>query len=384
MRLCFVVESGTDVRLVEGLAEHFDLTVLARRIEGGVAVSQPTALASSIRVGPASRTAFARLVLGHLAAGRRRIDAVLVQGYALAALAANLAGRVLGLPTRMLVCSPTELYYRCRAARPAGGKSFRRVELLALHALARANARVGGRYAVLSSHLADVVRGHGGRTSIEVVPVYGVDLERFRPGAEPRGSLRSRLGLPQDAAILFFSSRVAPEKDADTLLAALRVLADRGRDVRLLSCSGGHQELAAAAHAAGVADRVIARDAVHPQRELPDLYRAADVCVQASREEGLGFSPLEALACGTPVVAAAVGGLRETIVDGATGWTYPRGDVRELAARIEDVLGNPAEARARAAAGRRMVEERFERRRVFGRLAEILRGDAAQRRRAAP
>jgi glycosyltransferase involved in cell wall biosynthesis len=94
--------------------------------------------------------------------------------------------------------------------------------------------------------------------------------------------------------------------------------------------------------------------------------------VQASREEGLGLSPLEALACGVPVVATAVGGLRETIIDGETGWTYPPGDDAALAQRISAVLDDPAEARRRAAAGRDMVMTRYARDLVFDRFAAAL------------
>jgi glycosyltransferase involved in cell wall biosynthesis len=130
--------------------------------------------------------------------------------------------------------------------------------------------------------------------------------------------------------------------------------------------------LLAAAQRLGVADCVIATDAVHPHRHLPDDYRACDLCVQASREEGLGFSPLEALACEVPVVAAGVGGLRETVIDGRTGWSYPPGGAEALAARIAEVLDDPAEARRRAAAGRTLVRERYERRLVFDQLERVL------------
>lgn len=377
-RLYFIAESGCDVRLVEGLAERFELTVLARSIPGGVEVSQPTEVGVSVRTGPASRLGFAREVWRTLRAERRRADAVLVQGYGAAALAANLASRLSATPTVMLVCSPVERYYLCRRAGAYPGKPFRRRELLALGLLARLNALAGRGYVVLSRHLAEVVRGHGARRPVSVAPVYGVDAELFKPAAEPRRVTKERRGLPTTGKLLFFSSRVAPEKDAETLLAAFRRLLDEGHDLWLLHRSGSHREFLLEAEARGVAHRVIATDAVHPHRQLPEDYRAADLCVQASREEGLGFSPLEALACGTPVVAAAAGGLRETVVEGETGWTYPAGDSTALARSIAEALADPDEAARRALAGRALVLARYERRAAFDQLAEALKGTAPQ------
>ena len=117
---------------------------------------------------------------------------------------------------------------------------------------------------------------------------------------------------------------------------------------------------------------MIATDAVHPHKQLPLDYQCADVFVQASREEGLGFAPLEALACGTPVVAAAVGGLTETIRDAETGWSYPVGDVESLARSIAAVLDNPAEASRRAFAGKEMVAARYDRRIAFDQLEKLI------------
>lgn len=371
-RVLFVVESGADVRLVEGLAERFALTVFARRIEGGVEISQTPAAGVTVEVGPAGRLSFARAVSKMLWRERGRFDYVVVQGYGLAALAANVAGRLLNVPTVMLVCSPAERYYLCRRAHPSRGKPFRRAELAALKSLARANSIVGRQYVVLSEHLAEVVRGHGTRRPVAVVPVYGVDTDIFAPARETKGETRARLNLPTEGTLIFFSSRVAPEKDAETLLAAFRKLVEEGRDLWLLHRSGGHRAFVADAESFGVAARVIATDAVHPHQGLADDYRAADLCVQASREEGLGFSPLEALACGTPVVAASVGGLRETIIDGETGWTYPTGDAEALARCIVDVVTDPTEATRRAANGRALVRARYDRRRVFAQLTELL------------
>jgi glycosyltransferase involved in cell wall biosynthesis len=248
------------------------------------------------------------------------------------------------------------------------GKSFRRRELFALRVLARLNALIGQQYIVLSRYLERVVRRHGARVPVAVIPVYGVDTGIFKPPAEAKALLRERLGLPATGALIFFSSRIAPEKDGETLLDAVRMLLERGRDIRLLHRSGGYQGFLKDAERFCVSHRVIATDAVHPHLQLPVDYQACDLCVQASRAEGLGFSPLEALACEVPVIATAVGGLAETIIDGQTGWTYPAGDARALASRIELVLDDPQEATRRAAHGREMVKATYERRMVFEKL----------------
>jgi len=375
-RLLFVVESGTDVRLVEGLAPVYELELACRRIAGGVEVSRPPGVSVKTVIGPASRVAFALWLLARLLTGRDRPDLVLVQGYALAALASNIAGRARGFPGVMLVCSPVELYYRSRKDAADPSAPYRWFEAAGLASLARINAHLGKRYVVLSQHLADVVASHGTKRPIHVVPVYGVDTTVFSPFlGEDRDSLRTRLGLPVGLPLLLFSSRVAPEKDAETLLLALKLLVARGRLLRLLNRSGGFRRFQLHAAALGVGEFVDAADALPPSTELADLYRAVDLCIQASRQEGLGFSPLEALATGTPVIASAVGGLKETIIADQTGWTYQPGNAEQLASVIEEALTNAKEAARRAANGRTMVLERFERNDVFKQFVQVL--DAA-------
>jgi glycosyltransferase involved in cell wall biosynthesis len=358
---------------VDGLSESFEVTLLCRRIVGGVEVSRAPQQPVTIEIGPASRVRFAAWLAGRLAAEGQSWDLVLVQGYALASLACNLTMRWLKRPVVMLVCSPVETYYHCRKVKPDPRKPYRWTEALGLTLLGYLNARLGNRYIVLSEYLARVVRAHGTLAPVDIIPIYGVDTRVFTPTGERRTKLRADLGLPTTGALLLFSSRIAPEKDVDTLLRAISLLRARGRTLWVVNRSGGYREFAAQAAAIGLEDVVLAGDAVEPNLELAKLYCAVDVCVQASRAEGLGFSPLEALACGTPVVAAAVGGLLETIVDGHTGWTYPVGDAEGLASVIEDALDRPEEAMRRALAGQRMVAERFERRRVFGKFEHAIR-----------
>jgi glycosyltransferase involved in cell wall biosynthesis len=367
----FVVESGTDARLVDGLSARVRLEVLARAIPGGRPVSQPTA--AHVVVHPPGRVRFAWSVFRR-AVRRGACDAVLVQGYGLAALAANLASRVRRRPCWMLVCSPAAEYY---AARREAGQPFSRAVLIAIETLGWVNARAGRGFVVLSAHLRDVVRRYRTRTPVRIIPVYGVDVGRFAERAG-RAAARAERRLPAAGRIIFNSSRVAPEKDAATLIAAFAALVAEGRDVYLLHRSGGYRAFLREADRAGVGSRVIASEAVDPRGDLALDYIASDVCVQASRAEGLGFSVLESLACGTPAVVTAVGGLVETVRDGETGWTVPPGDPGALAAALRDVLDRPDEGRRRAAAGGRLVRERFDSEVVFARLAELLAAPGAR------
>ena len=370
--LCFIVESGTDARLVEGLASRARLTVLARAIPGGRAVSQPTG--ADVVVGPPGRAAFALRTFRETR--RLRRDAVLVQGYGLAALAANLAARLDGTRCWMLVCSPVAEYYETRRT---AGYPFSRLALMAIQALGHLNGRIGQGYIVLSQYLQEVVSRYSRDAPVHVVPVYGVDLNRFTASTAPRQQLRKERGLPASGQVIFSSSRIAPEKDVLTLLDAFSRLVREGRDVYLLNRSGGFREFLEQAAKAGVRERVIATDAVDPRVELQLDYAAVDVCVQASRAEGLGFSVLEAMACGTPVVASSVGGLRETVRDGVTGWSVPAGDAAVLASALRDALDHPDEARRRALAGAEMVRQQFASDAAFDRVVAIVSGNAAAR-----
>lgn len=369
-RLLFIVESGTDVRMVEGLAERFDLQIIARKIENGVEINWPPSPDIPTVIGPTGRVSFAHFVFREIIRRKSEIDLVLVQGYGPAALAANISRQFAGKPVVLLVCSPVEAYYRCRLIHP-NGRPYQTHEAALLNFFARANAIAGSEYIVLSRHLEEVVRRHGAR-GVHNIPIYGVDVHLFTPPLQSKSELRRQLQLPPDGTLIFFSSRVAPEKDSETLLRAVRRLLDAGQSLWLLHRSGGYRQFQTDAEKFGVLDRVIATDAVHPHRQLPLDYQTCDICVQASREEGLGFSPLEALACGTPVIASSIGGLRETIIDGQTGWTYPVGDDAKLAGRLAEVIANPNESHRRAMNGRQLVCERFDRQIVFDQFARLI------------
>jgi len=169
----------------------------------------------------------------------------------------------------------------------------------------------------------------------------GVDLSVFRPaaaapavassgsGSGSAWALRRRLGLAPDAVVLAFAGRIQPLKGPDVVLRAAASLlsdcpwlADRLVVVIVGGPSGSEVgapgRLAKLAGELGIADRVRLEPPC-PQRELADWYRAADVVLVPSHSESFGLVALEAQACGTPVVAAAVGGLRTAVRDGVSG-----------------------------------------------------------------
>jgi D-inositol-3-phosphate glycosyltransferase len=155
----------------------------------------------------------------------------------------------------------------------------------------------------------------------------GVDLSLFSPGSQ--AAARTRLGLPPDAVVLVFAGRIQPLKGPDVVLHAAASLlcsspglADRLVVVFVGGPSGS--EVGAPGRLDGLAADLGIAGCVRleppcPQRELADWYRAATVVLVPSHSESFGLVALEAQACGTPVVAAAVGGLRTAVRDGFSG-----------------------------------------------------------------
>ena len=180
----------------------------------------------------------------------------------------------------------------------------------------------------------------------------GVDLELFRPVGRARA--RRLLGLTEKKVILYVG-RVEPLKGLDILLGAVAALDDIA-DTRLLIVGGnlmGDGELLrlkSLAFQLGIGNVVTFVGSVD-QADLPRYYGAADVFVLPSHYESFGLAALEAMACGTPVVAFRVGGLRTLVSDGETGYLISRRCPEPFAQRLGILLENPAlrEAMARAA-----------------------------------
>jgi len=189
----------------------------------------------------------------------------------------------------------------------------------------------------------ELVDHYGAEPSRIEIVAPGVDHAFFSPGDQ--GGARQALGLG-DHPVLLFVGRIQPLKRLDVAIRALAALADqRAVLVVVGGPSGveGDSELAhirGLIHELGVADRV---RFVPPQPHhlLSTWYRAADVVVVPSRSESFGLVALEAAACGTPVVAAAVGGLTTLVDDGRTGFLVDDADPATYADRIASILDDP-------------------------------------------
>lgn len=180
---------------------------------------------------------------------------------------------------------------------------------------------------------------------IRLVPP-GVNLGTFQP--QPQAAARARLNLPSTGHLLLGVGRMEPLKGFDLLIQALALLREHRGDLRLLLLGGGDEQhpadwnteqrrLAALRDDLGLHGAVIFCGA-QPHERLPDYYAAADVFVMPSLYESFGMAALEAMACGVPVVASDVGGLRTTIVDELSGLLVPPGDPRALAAALKRAL----------------------------------------------
>lgn len=203
-----------------------------------------------------------------------------------------------------------------------------------------------------TSEEADELVRHYDAAPAKVAVVHpGVNLDRFRP-ADGRAAARARLDLPQDALIPVFAGRIQPLKAPDILLRAVAVLLDDRPDLRSrivvpivggpsgsgLTKPEGLQKLAARL---GIADVVRFRPPVD-QDQLADWFRAASVLVMPSYSESFGLVAIEAQAAGTPVLAAAVGGLPVAVRDTETGYLVRGHNPADYARVLRAFADDPA------------------------------------------
>jgi D-inositol-3-phosphate glycosyltransferase len=247
--------------------------------------------------------------------------------------------------------------------------------------------------ATCSDEVFELARLGADRRRVTVVPC-GVDLARFTPEgpAEPRPGVDGG----QPPARILAVARLVERKGVGEAVAALadvpgaELVVAGGPDRANLDSDPEVGRLRALADRHDVEDRVDFRGRV-ARSELPALFRSADVAVCVPWYEPFGIVPLEAMACDVPVVAASVGGLIDTVVDGVTGVHVPPRDPARLAGALRRLLADPALRRELGAAGSRRARDRYGWERVtaatldvYAEVATRARARASAARRVAP
>ncbi len=233
--------------------------------------------------------------------------------------------------------------------------------------------------ATASAEAFELVRMGARRSQVSVIPC-GVDLALFAPSGptEPRDGRRNRLVC---------IGRLVERKGIGDVIRALALIPNAelviagGPDAALLDRDAEFIRLRKLAQTLGVDDRVIFRGRI-PHVGVPALLRSADVAVCYPWYEPFGIVPLEAMACGVPVVAAGVGGLVDSVIDGVTGALVPPHSPEALAAALQRLLLNRGRLTRLASAGVRHATARYGWRRIASDTLEVYGSLLAQRRAA--
>jgi glycosyltransferase involved in cell wall biosynthesis len=213
---------------------------------------------------------------------------------------------------------------------------------------------------------------------IDVVPC-GFDPDEFGPVSV---DARQHTGLDRDEFIVLQLGRMVPRKGVDNVIRALAILRHQYQLEARLVVVGGNAEqpdpvatpelarLMALTESLGI-EQSVTFTGQRPRDQLRYYYSAADVFVTTPWYEPFGITPVEAMACGTPVVGTAVGGIKTTVVDGETGYLVPPNDPEALAERLAWLHRHPRIAQRLGWAGMRRAYQQYTWRNIAAQIADI-------------
>ncbi len=196
------------------------------------------------------------------------------------------------------------------------------------------------------------------------VILHGIDVATFSP-PENRAALKARMGLPTGPLIGCFGRIRAQKGTGDFVETMIALLPDFPEATAIVMgrATGKHQayerSLRDRIHSVGLQDRIVFKPEV-PVDKIADWYRALDLFVAPQRWEGFGLTPLEAMACGVPVIATRVGAFEELVLDKATGALVPPEDVGSMVEAVRACLAAPDDLHRQGAAARAHVEAHFD------------------------
>jgi glycosyltransferase involved in cell wall biosynthesis len=209
---------------------------------------------------------------------------------------------------------------------------------------------------------------------IEQVPGVGVDTQAYAPVEhEVRERSRERLGVAGAGLVVGWVGEFTHRKRPGDVLEVARCLAGRLLDACFVMAGEGPLESDIEQRSRSLG---LERTVLFPgwQGDVASFLGACDVVVSTASQEGLPRNILEAMACGLPVVAWNIRGCRDLVVDGATGFLVPFGDVDGMCSRLEQLAHSDAMRRDMGAAGRKRATREFSQERVLGEMRRIYAG----------
>jgi mannosyltransferase len=204
---------------------------------------------------------------------------------------------------------------------------------------------------------------------------HGVDCDRFRPAEDRRAAMKA-LGIPGKYGISIVG-RVRPEKGTDLFVDAMIQLLPKYPD--FTACVAGkatvehesfRRQLLAKIEQARLTDRFLWLGEVAYER-MPLFHSAMSLCVAPARYEGFGLVPLEAMACGVPVIASQTGCYREAVIPGETGSLVPCGDLSSLISAVTALIDEPEQLDVLGEKARRHVSENYSAKSEADRIVQV-------------
>jgi glycosyltransferase involved in cell wall biosynthesis len=327
--------------------------------------------------------AFAEWVVG---VARRRRYALSHANFFMSALVSMEVRRRLGVPFAVTFHALGKVRRRHQGGADAFPAERERIE-------ARAAAEAAAVIAECPQDADDLVTLYGADPGTMHTVPCGFDPAEF--ASTDQAAARRRIGVTGDEPVVLQLGRMVPRKGVDNVIRGVARVRRRGVPARLLVVGGETREPdPAATPEIGRLRRVAADEGVceavrfvgsRGRAELRDYYAAADVFVTTPWYEPFGITPVEAMACGTPVIGANVGGIKDTVRHGETGLLVPPKDPDALADALAAVLGDPARRAAMGRAARRRAVRHYTWATVADRVADVYRGVLAPvQRRAEP
>lgn len=301
------------------------------------------------RLGPIGSARYHKYLFGmhvasYLSKNREKIALVYVAGFRILGYPIVRAARKLGIPVilRAEACGEMSGDYIWNSPHTNNEKKWLRVVTKPLIQLRNRTLRKADSYLAIAKVIDDEFEKQGVDANIRTIIPNGIDFHRFHPASrDEKKSLRKSLTIPQEDFLFCYAGKLNHGKGLPTLIEAFALLKKRVNAQLLLIGSGGGMFLDCENQLREQVAQLNIQNSVHFTGyvdNVEDYLRASDAFVFPSEMEAFGLAPVEAAACGLPLISTTAGALQETMREDETARTFPIGDIEKLAKAMEQTM----------------------------------------------